>query len=177
MSMLKFQDTAYFYAMNSICLKKAATADLALITTMARPIWQQHYVPIIGQEQVDYMLQLMYSPEKLEQQLQDGHVFYLIETDGVMQGYVSVSSKTPGDYFIHKFYLESTGRGKGTGSQVFELLLAELGTVKTIRLTVNRKNFKAVNFYFKTGFRIEEVKDFDIGSGYLMEDFVMLRVS
>jgi diamine N-acetyltransferase len=44
-----------------------------------------------------------------------------------------------------------------------------------LRLTVNRKNFKAINFYFKNGFIIESVKDFDIGNGYLMEDFVMLR--
>ncbi len=163
--------------MSSIRLRKALPADLAIVAAMARPIWQHHYVPIIGQAQVDYMLQLMYSPEKLEQQLHDGHVFYLVEEEGVVLGYVSVSTKTPGDYFIHKFYLESPGRGKGTGSRIFELLLHEIGDVKTIRLTVNRKNYKAINFYFKIGFRIEEVKDFDIGGGFLMEDFVMLRKS
>ena len=43
-----------------------------------------------------------------------------------------------------------------------------------VRLTVNRKNFKAINFYFKQGFIIEEVKDFDIGNNYEMNDFIML---
>jgi ribosomal protein S18 acetylase RimI-like enzyme len=45
---------------------------------------------------------------------------------------------------------------------------------KTIRLTVNRQNFKSINFYFKLGFKIEKVADFDIGNGYFMNDFVML---
>ena len=47
--------------------------------------------------------------------------------------------------------------------------------IKTIRLTVNRKNHIAINYYFKNGFMIEEVKDFDIGDGYEMNDFVMLK--
>jgi hypothetical protein len=45
---------------------------------------------------------------------------------------------------------------------------------KAMRLQVNRKNYKSINFYFKMGFVIEEVADFDIGDGYLMEDFVMV---
>ena len=44
-----------------------------------------------------------------------------------------------------------------------------------IRLTVNRQNFKAINFYFKNGFTIESVEDFDIGESYLMNDFVMVK--
>ena len=44
----------------------------------------------------------------------------------------------------------------------------------TVRLTVNRQNFKSVNFYFKNGFTIERVADFDIGNGYVMNDFVMM---
>ena len=45
---------------------------------------------------------------------------------------------------------------------------------QTIRLQVNRMNYKAINFYFKHGFVIEKVADFDIGDGYFMNDFVMI---
>jgi hypothetical protein len=44
-----------------------------------------------------------------------------------------------------------------------------------LKLTVNRKNFKAINFYFKNGYIIESVEDFDIGESYLMNDFVMVK--
>ncbi|MDB5281655.1 MAG: N-acetyltransferase, partial [Bacteroidota bacterium] len=46
---------------------------------------------------------------------------------------------------------------------------------KSIRLQVNRLNYKAVNFYFKVGFIIEAVGDFNIGADYYMNDFVMIR--
>jgi len=46
---------------------------------------------------------------------------------------------------------------------------------RPIRLQVNRKNYKAINFYFKNGFTIESVGDFDIGGGYYMNDFVMIK--
>ena len=45
---------------------------------------------------------------------------------------------------------------------------------QTLRLTVNRQNYKSINFYFKNGFVIEKTADFDIGSGYFMNDFVMV---
>jgi ribosomal protein S18 acetylase RimI-like enzyme len=47
--------------------------------------------------------------------------------------------------------------------------------INAMRLQVNRKNVKAINFYFKNGFVIEDAKDFDIGSGYFMKDFVMIK--
>jgi hypothetical protein len=42
-------------------------------------------------------------------------------------------------------------------------------------LTVNRKNYKAINFYFKNGFTIKEIADFDIGNGFFMNDFIMIK--
>ena len=56
----------------------------------------------------------------------------------------------------------------------FLLLLDLFPDLNTMRLTVNRSNFKSINFYFKLGFIIEEVKDFDIGNNYFMNDFIMI---
>ena len=47
---------------------------------------------------------------------------------------------------------------------------------KRITLTVNRQNYKAINFYFKHGFKIKSVDDFDIGNGFFMNDFVMEKL-
>lgn len=47
--------------------------------------------------------------------------------------------------------------------------------IQTMKLTVNRRNIKAINFYFSRGFRIDHAADFDIGSGYFMNDFVMVK--
>jgi diamine N-acetyltransferase len=76
--------------------------------------------------------------------------------------------------FINKFYIQSETRRTGIGKLAFEALLKQYPQVNEIRLQVNRQNYKAINFYFKMGFTIESVADFNIGDGYFMNDFIML---
>jgi ribosomal protein S18 acetylase RimI-like enzyme len=56
-----------------------------------------------------------------------------------------------------------------------EALFSPIGGLRSITLTVNRQNYKAINFYFKNGFTIDHIANFDIGKGYVMEDFVMKK--
>lgn len=64
---------------------------------------------------------------------------------------------------------------KNLGSLLLEAMLSSLPENIVIRLQVNRSNYKAINFYFKKGFVIERAEDFDIGNGYFMNDFVMIK--
>jgi GNAT superfamily N-acetyltransferase len=156
-------------------LKVALEKDLESINKLAAQIWQNHYVSIIGQNQVDYMLQTMYNLESLKKQtIEQNHIFYLIFNNNELVGFLSVSTKNKNDFFLHKFYIHQSISGKGVGTKVFELLI-KLISPKSLTLTVNRKNFKSINFYFKNGFTINRVEDFDIGNGYIMNDFVMLK--
>jgi ribosomal protein S18 acetylase RimI-like enzyme len=157
-------------------LKPATISDISKIYSLAESIWEVHYVPIIGKEQVDFMLQWMYSEHSLKEQMtQKGHSFYLIQKNNEDIGFISVSKGA--EAFIHKFYIHQDFQKEGIGSQVFNQILSILESPKSIRLTVNRKNYKSINFYFKNGFCIEKVEDFDIGNGYFMNDFVMLWTS
>lgn len=155
-------------------LKHATPDDFKRIEELAIEIWNKHYVPVIGQQQVDYMLSSIYNYESLLQQTEKkGHQFYLIRQQDDTIGFVSISEESPGNWWIHKFYILNSVQGKGIGADVFELLKQEIKDPATIRLTVNRQNYKSINFYFKLGFKIEEVADFNIGNGYFMNDFVM----
>ena len=159
----------------SVEIRKATKIDLEVIHQLASSIWRKHYPGIISNEQIDYMLEKMYSAESLLQQLKDGHYFYLAIENQEPIGYYSHSETTPGKYFLHKLYIQTDIQRKGTGQLLLNHLISLLPDAHEIRLTVNRKNLKAIKFYFKNGFIIEEVKNFDIGNGYLMEDFVMLK--
>jgi diamine N-acetyltransferase len=157
-----------------LSLKPATPEDLASIAKLAREIWAIHYIPIIGIGQVNYMLNKMYSLAALNKQVEEGQIFHMVEIDGKQVGFISVSKKGEGEYFLHKFYILDQKQNAGLGTEVFKKLFEELYKPNTIRLTVNRQNFKSINFYFKMGFRIEKVEDFDIGNDYYMNDFVML---
>jgi GNAT superfamily N-acetyltransferase len=157
----------------STSLRQATPADIKQIAALAEKIWRAHYTPIIGTEQVDYMLKKMYSAESLLEQQQNGQQFFLAENNNEIIGYLSISANG-NDLFLHKFYLDMHEQGKGLGKKFFAALLSKFPEMKTMRLQVNRMNYKTINFYFRLGFVIEEAKDFDIGNGFFMEDFVML---
>ena len=155
--------------------RKANEQDVALIAQLADNIWRRHYITIITIEQIEFMLKTMYSSESLLKQMKEGHQFTLVYNGAKAIGYISLSTKDNKNYFLHKFYVEVDDQGKGVGSELFKYVLNEMPTAETIELTVNRQNYKAINFYFKKGFVIKEVADFDIGNGYFMNDFVMIK--
>ncbi len=121
------------------------------------------------------MLELMYSESKLIEQMQSGSEFTLAYINEKLMGYISIEEKEQGDFFLHKFYIHKDARGIGLGEQMFEKVLSEKQNKKTMRLYVNRSNFKSVNFYFKVGFIIEDIVDNHIGNNFYMNDFVMVR--
>lgn len=155
-------------------VREATIHDLALIRDMARSIWMKAYPSIIRMEQIEYMLEKGYCDEALQEQFRQGHRFLLPFEAEKPAGFLSYSPQGEGSYFLHKFYIDTSLHRRGLGSRLFGYLLQSLPDLREIRLTVNRQNFKAINFYFRNGFHIEEVKDFDIGGGWFMNDFIML---
>ena len=153
-------------------IKSATNQDIPIIQQLAEKIWNEHYVPFIGEAQINYMLPLFYSEESLGKQMSEGQNFYLIENEGVIAGFLGITLKTETEFFINKFYVDA--RGKGIGKNVFTALLALYPDTEIIRLNVNKYNFKSINFYFKLGFQIENTAVFDIGNNYVMDDFMMI---
>jgi GNAT superfamily N-acetyltransferase len=103
-----------------------------------------------------------------------GEKYFLAYAEEEPVGYASIEGKE-GFYYLHKFYLDVSKHRSGIGRQFFDFLLTQVNSSKPIKLQVNRANYKAINFYFKVGFVIDAVGDFDIGGGYFMNDFVMVR--
>ena len=116
----------------------------------------------------------MYSLESLRQQLNAGCHFVLEFSDETPVGFISISKKNKEEYFIHKLYIDTSRHRTGLGKALLNEALSRFEDWQKIRLTVNRQNHKAINFYFKNGFIIEEVADFEIGNNFVMNDFVML---
>ena len=146
-------------SVSGVQLTRATAEDADSIAALAEKIWQQHYPSIIGQEQVDYMLGMMYSRGNIVREMNNGQRFHFIDSDSVRVGYIAWSFPALNELFIHKFYIDTAVQGKGIGKRAFAEVLETHPEITTIRLTVNRHNYKSINFYFRLGFVIEEVKD------------------
>jgi len=80
-----------------------------------------------------------------------------------------------GRLFLSKVYLLHEARGQGRFRQMLEYLRGlcrEVGA-RTIWLTVNRRNERAIGAYRRAGFREVRAQVTDIGGGYVMDDYIM----
>jgi len=143
---------------------------------LAHKIWPVTFKNILSEVQIAYMLQLMYSEESLVKQQEDGCKLYLLQADEQNIGYLSIqhnkenTSKTK----VHKIYVLPEFHGTGAGRFLMDFALAEAKreNAQAVFLNVNRYN-NAIGFYEHYGFNKMYSEDIDIGSGHLMEDWVM----
>ncbi|WP_264510674.1 GNAT family N-acetyltransferase [Flavobacterium sp. N1719] len=156
-------------------IRIATTQDCLLIQSLAATIWPVAYRTILSKEQLDYMLDKFYTPTALEQQMEQGQVFFILEENSEALGFAAVAlHEKPNIAKLHKLYVLSHLQGKGWGRILLEHCCAYAlqHHQQSIFLNVNRFN-KALTFYEKFGFTCIETVDIPIGNGYFMEDFVM----
>lgn len=158
-------------------IKEATIDDCHTIQEVASQTWGATYGSILSKEQLDYMYDMMYSTENLKKQMEIlKHKFFIIYSDGIPSGYLSIEKKADNRFNFQKIYSLPSIHGKGIGRFIIEegveYLKKNYPTPFIIELYVNRYN-KAVDFYKHMGLSIVDTRDHDIGSGFYMNDYIM----
>ncbi len=157
-----------------IVVKKVGTEAVPVIKNLANIIWPLTYSEIITPQQVDYMMELIYSTSSLQKQIAKGHQFIIAYDDDKPVAFASYSKKEnlAPIYHLHKIYILPNQQGKGIGKQLLNYIKEDIAPSTTLQLNVNRYN-KALQFYQKIGFRIISEEDIDIGNGFYMNDYIL----
>lgn len=152
----------------------ATEKDIPLIRELTFKVWPQTYAAIISKGQIEYMLEMMYSETSLKKQMDEGTQFIILNDETEPVGFASFQQMQNKIYKLHKIYVLSSQQGKGTGKYLVNYIISNIKKkgATALQLQVNRSN-KAKGFYEKLGFCVIEEADFDIGNGYLMNDYVM----
>lgn len=166
-------------------IRQATTADIPSIRALAEVAFRHTYREILSPEQMEYMMDWMYSEKSLNEQMGEKGHRYLILTDdnGKEIGYASFNRE--GDqgtrqlYHLQKIYILPQMQGKGYGALLFhavekEMLRQAHPSAVVFELNVNRNN-RAVNFYEHLGMHKDREGDFHIGNGYYMNDYIMAK--
>ncbi len=157
-------------------IRKASPDDAALIQSLALQVFPQTYGSILSQEQISYMMEWMYAPANIRQQMQEGHSFYLLHIHGQPAGYASIEQQAPDLFHLHKLYILPEYHKMHLGKVLFEHIVTAVKTVHPtscrIELNVNRHN-SAIGFYEHMGMHRDRQGDFDIGNGFFMNDYIM----
>ena len=163
-------------------VKMAAEDDLQSIHDMAEIVFRHTYRDILSPEQMEYMMEWMYSLPNLRRQLEDGHVYYIAYDGDSPCGYVSVQPDHIDEdgtevFHLQKIYVLPSEQGTGLGRLLFNtatdfVLSQAVKSPVRIELNVNRNN-PAVGFYEHLGMSILRQGDFHIGNGFYMNDYIM----
>ena len=149
--------------------------QIAAVAALARETWTQHYVPLIGAAQVDYMLEKFQSAEAIARQIAaEGYEYYLAPGAGYLALVPDPATKR---ILLSKIYVRAERRGTGLGRVLVEFAetrAAELGAAE-LWLTVNKRNAGSIAFYERMGFRKTEALATDIGGGFVMDDWRMAK--
>lgn len=143
------------------------------LSALASEIVKEHYDPIVGAEQNDYMIEKFQSVSALQAQLAQGYQYYFVCLEPDRQiGFMGMYQRGS-EWYISKLYLHKDFRGRGYAREMldFAISLAKKAGTERITLNVNKYN-NAVAIYEKLGF--EKIRDEvnDIGHGYVMDDYV-----
>ncbi|MDY3268360.1 MAG: GNAT family N-acetyltransferase [Phocaeicola sp.] len=172
-----------------INIKKATEKDIPLINRMAWIAFPATYKDILKKEQIDYMMEWMYSPANiLKQMSEEGHIYYIAykqtgsdtetgaEGEEKPVGYVSIQKEGEDLFHLQKIYVLPEYQKEHAGKALFMHAVSEIRAINgkpcRMELNVNRNN-TALGFYMHMGMTKASEGDFDIGNGYFMNDYIM----
>lgn len=146
------------------------------IAELANEIWNTAYSTILSKEQIQYMLNEMYSIESLEKQFYNQHIFKIVIVDNEIFGFGSYQQiaidKT---YKIHKLYVKKHSNYKSVGSTLLKNIENDISSLggSEITLNVNRNNSAKI-FYEKMGYQTTKSVDIPFGK-FILNDYVMSK--
>ncbi len=155
----------------------ASKDEASDIIAIAEKSWAATYRDILSAEQYDYMIGLFYTPAAIQLTM-DEQIFLICRNGQEATGFVSYQLNYPeaGYCKIHKLYVLPETQGTGSGRKLMERVekIAVDDHCSHLTLNVNKYN-KALGFYQKMGFNVARPEVIDIGRGFVMDDFVLIK--
>jgi GNAT superfamily N-acetyltransferase len=161
----------------SVTLTPLTESDIAAVIPLAQSIWRAHYTRIIGEAQVEYMLASRFTEASLRSYIgANSRWLDVLRVDGVPVGFLSYArTEAVTELKLEQLYLTPALHGIGLGGRMLrhaEARARALGCAM-IMLQVNKRNEKAITVYRRSGYTVREEAVFDIGQGYVMDDYLM----
>jgi ribosomal protein S18 acetylase RimI-like enzyme len=158
-------------------------ADVPALAALAREIWRAHYPGIISRAQIEYMLAERYDEAVIHEELKRKDLWWaVLMLNGQMTGYTSyflagAVTRDAGEMKIDKLYVHPQAQRQGYGGRLIHHVAAVAARRGCRRLTlaVNRHNPSAIAAYHKHGFHIARTSVRNIGGGFVMDDYIMVR--
>lgn len=156
-------------------LTTTTDSDIHNVAALANEIWHQHFIPIIGEAQVEYMVEKFQSYPAISKQIREnGYEYFRIYLNDTFAGYTGIHSEED-SLFLSKLYIKQDCRGNHLATHTLNFLvqLCKERGLKKIWLTCNKYNDNTLAVYDHLGFKITDEQVADIGNGFVMDDYIL----
>ncbi|MCU0437349.1 MAG: GNAT family N-acetyltransferase [Raineya sp.] len=158
----------------TILFREASQKETKSICELNEKIWRKIYHSLTSEAQMEYMLQHVHSEKNIKELMEKNNHFFVGMIDDQIIAYASLYTTDGKIYDLSRFYIDTDLHGQGIGEK-FLNYLEEKHSPEVLYVDVNRRNYKAINFYFKNGFMIEKLEDKEFGEGFEMHTFTMIK--
>lgn len=159
-------------------LIKATEKDISLIQDLAKRSWENAYADILSKEQMEYMLSTMYSQAEILKHFDNPYYHYFLVFDeklNLWDGFLGYENHYENQTTkLHRIYLVPESKGKGLGRNTLEFLNQRVKDAGDNRIVLNVNKYNsAKSFYESQGYKVYDEGVFDIGNGFVMDDYLM----
>lgn len=155
-------------------IRRVKNSEFQELSVLATEIVKDHFDPLIGKEQNDYMIALFQTPEAIKKQMENGYQYYWVIEDGDKAGFFAIFPKE-GKMYLSKFYVHKAFRGRHLAKKMMTYIFNETRkqNLPAVFLNVNKGNTEPIHIYQHYGFKVIREEKNDIGNGFFMDDYVM----
>ena len=162
---------------STVTITPAQAAQIPLVQRLARETWHRCYATILSAAQIEYMLERGYADDALLRFVVEPEAGLAIARRGDEPvGFAAWLRADASTMKLDKLYVLPEHHRAGIGRMLIEHVgtHARAAACTSLTLNVNRNNAPAIRAYERCGFAIRGRGDFPIGSGFVMEDYIMV---
>jgi len=146
--------------------------QLIIIRRLALFIWPIKFRFILSRGQVQYMLQQFFNLNYLKRRLSNSEQLFLIVDKKKYIGFASIKRISDTTIKLQQLFFHPDYQNIGVAKWVMENLGLQC---QQLEITMNKNNKQALRSAYKNCFRLRRSICIDIGCGFIMDDYVLVK--
>lgn len=148
-----------------ITISRLELRDIPEVKQLLSITWADTYGAFLPEETIKKVTGTWHDPKVLEAQAKNPEVFFAVakELEGRIVGLATASMNADKNVHVQRLYVHPDCQRKGIGNILLKSIIEAFPGCKKIRLEVEEKNNKGVNFYLTHGFEKVEIVQEKVG--------------